>query len=369
MASTMDGTARAESLGIKAVDLFCGAGGFSHGLLTEGIDTVAGYDTDLQCKYPYEYNNLSQFVAGDVTALDPNEVRGWFDGAPFQVLAGCPPCQAFSTYTQARKVPDDSRWRLIDSFVRIVTATRPNVVALENVPSVIRQPRFWELVKMLRDGGYHASASVVQCADYGVPQLRKRLILLASRHGNINLKTPIEFGGARQTVRDAIADLPTLSAGEVDPADPMHSAPKLSPLNLARIRASKPGGTWRDWPESLRLACHVKSKGRSYPSIYGRMSWLEPSPTITTLAYNLGSGRFGHPEQDRAMTLREAALLQTFPHGYKFVPDGQRINVRAVGRMIGNAVPVVLGRAIGRSILDHVAEIVQTEGRETRKSA
>jgi DNA (cytosine-5)-methyltransferase 1 len=128
------------------------------------------------------------------------------------------------------------------------------------------------------------------------------------------------------------------------------------PLNLARIRASKPGGTWKDWPEHLVAKCHTKSTGRTYPGVYGRMAWDEPSQTITTQYFGFGNGRFGHPEQDRGISLREGALLQSFPAGYEFVAHGRPVEISVIGRLIGNAVPVSLGRAIGESLRNHVSE-------------
>jgi DNA (cytosine-5)-methyltransferase 1 len=134
----------------------------------------------------------------------------------------------------------------------------------------------------------------------------------------------------------------------------MHSASSLSPLNLARIRASRPGGTWRDWPTRLLAACHRRKTGATYPSVYGRMEWGRPAPTITTQCFGYGNGRFGHPEQDRAISLREAAMLQTFPADYRFTPEGGAIKFNKMGRLIGNAVPVRLGEVVAKTLVAHV---------------
>jgi DNA (cytosine-5)-methyltransferase 1 len=158
-------------------------------------------------------------------------------------------------------------------------------------------------------------------------------------------------------VRQAISHLAPLAAGESDQFDEMHTACKLSRLNLKRIMASKPGGTWRDWDESLRAGCHRKKTGETYPSVYGRMEWDCPAPTITTQCFGYGNGRFGHPEQNRAITLREAAILQTFPGNYRFLRDGERFTFYNLGRLIGNAVPVRLGEAIAYSIHEHVRQL------------
>ena len=160
------------------------------------------------------------------------------------------------------------------------------------------------------------------------------------------------------TVAQSIGSLPPIEAGAspVD-GDRLHQSCGLSALNLRRIRATPEGGGWQDWPKSLRLACHQRSSGKTYPSVYGRMKWDDLAPTITTQCYGLGNGRFGHPQQDRAISLREAALLQTFPADYQFAPEGAPILFKHIGRHIGNAVPVSLGTAIGLSIIEHVRQI------------
>ena len=201
--------------------------------------------------------------------------------------------------------------------------------------------------------GYRKWWSVIDCAAVGVPQTRKRLVLLASRldGGPLRLLPPAPL---TVTVRQAIEALPAIQAGEVHPADALHSAPSLSELNLLRIRASRPGGTWRDWPAELQAACHRKDTGATYPSVYGRMEWDRPGPTITTQCFGYGNGRFGHPSQDRAISLREAAMLQTFPESYRFLPEGSPIRFNRLGRLIGNAVPVRLGEVIAHSLLAHL---------------
>jgi DNA (cytosine-5)-methyltransferase 1 len=154
----------------------------------------------------------------------------------------------------------------------------------------------------------------------------------------------------------AIGHLPELEAGKVSSVDVLHYSSSLSPLNLRRIRASRPGGTWRDWDRELVAACHRKKKGKTYPSVYGRMAWDSPSPTITTQFFGFGNGRFGHPEQNRAISLREGAVLQTFPCDYQFVEPGGVYRFKTIGRLIGNAVPVRLGEVIGKSIEMHLGK-------------
>ena len=281
------------------------------------------------------------------------ELRKQWDESTYTLLAGCAPCQSFSTYSRkGRQSREDNRWNLAAHFGRLVKESRPDFVTMENVPQLLDHSIFSEFKECL--AGYHVWHDVVECSQYQIPQTRKRLVLLASRLGPIELMAP-PVGVEDVTVRKAIAHLSRLAAGNKDPKDSLHSACRLSDLNLRRIRASSPGGTWRDWDKSLIAKCHQKSSGDTYPSVYGRMKWDAPAPTITTQSFGYGNGRFGHPEQDRAITLREAAILQTFPDTYKFVPKGERVRYSVLGRLIGNAVPVRLGEVVARTFVEHVA--------------
>ena len=224
---------------------------------------------------------------------------------------------------------------------------------MENVPRVTNHEPYLEFVKTLKSLGYHIDANRVRCADYGIPQERRRFVLIASLIGELKFPKP-KF--VTKTVRETIGHLPKLAAGEADPNDPLHKARALSPLNLSRMRASVPGGTWKDWPEALLSPCHIAKSGASFRSVYARMKWDFPSPTITTQSYNFGTGRFGHPEQDRAITMREAAILQSFPQDYKFVKIGEIAHMNSIGRLIGNAVPPELGKIIGESFMAHIKE-------------
>jgi DNA (cytosine-5)-methyltransferase 1 len=345
---------------IGAIDLFCGAGGLTRGLELEGIDVRAGVDVDPSCRYPYEANNWARFVEADVADLSYGTAREIWADAEIRLLAGCAPCQPFSTYTQA-KAPEtdrDGRWRLLQFFGEMVLNLSPELVTIENVPDLRKHQVYCRFVESLGTAGYHLSENVVDCHSYGIPQKRRRLVLLASRLGPIGLVPPEQFGARSRTVRDAIGELPPIRHGERDPSDPLHRASSLSPVNLKRIRASQPGGSWHDWGKSLVAACHAREKGKGYRSVYGRMEWDRPAPTITTQSFGFGSGRFGHPEQDRALSLREAALLQTFPREYAFAPPNAPIAMKTIGRLIGNAVPVRLGRVVGRSMVLHLKSIV-----------
>jgi DNA (cytosine-5)-methyltransferase 1 len=225
---------------------------------------------------------------------------------------------------------------------------------MENVPNLANQRIFKEFVAFLKQKGYFVSYSNVYCPDYGIPQKRRRLVLLASKYGEISLIPKTHSEKNYITLRQAIGHLPPVKAGEICESDPLHRTTKLSDMNLRRIKASKPNGTWLDWNEDLQLVCHKKKTGRTYKAVYGRMTWDEPSSTITTQFYNYGTGRFGHPTQNRALTIREAAILQTFPEDYKFYESEKDIFIKRFGVYIGNAVPVELGVVIGKSILAHL---------------
>ncbi len=337
---------------IKAIDLFCGVGGLTHGLVRGGVNVVAGIDVDGLCRYPYEENNApAVFMERDIKDYPGASISKLLRNARFTLLSGCAPCQPFSTYSRSsRKQKSNLDWELISSFARIIQEVQPHFVTMENVPQVKGHPVFQEFLKALN--GYHVEWSILNCSRIGIPQTRKRLVLLASKLGPEGLSLPTSMESP-PTVHDTISCLPQLEAGNVDESDSLHVACRLSELNLERIRASRPGGTWRDWNPSLRAKCHRKNTGGTFPSVYGRMEWNKPAPTITTQCFGYGNGRFGHPEQDRAITLREAAMLQTFPRGYQFVKKGEQIRISTLGRLIGNAVPVKLGEAIAETFLKH----------------
>lgn len=345
---------------VACIDLFCGAGGLTHGLRLEGIPVVAGIDNDETCRFPFETNNGATFICRDVSKVRPGLLNGLFGTKKIRVLAGCAPCQPFSSYSQRYDTSTSPRWKLLHEFSRLVKDVAPDVITMENVPSLGRHAVFYEFVAQLTKCGYVKPwFDVVDCADHGLPQRRRRLVLLASRHGTIELS--MEPKEERQTVRKAIGNFPPIGAGSSFPGDPLHTASRLSKTNLKRIRASTPGGTWRSWPKRLVAGCHQKESGSTYPGVYGRMTWDDPAPTLTTQFYGFGNGRFGHPEQDRAISLREGAVLQGFPAEYQFVAPGEPVRFKALGRLIGNAVPVDLGRLIGRSILAHISKLVDEE--------
>lgn len=335
---------------IAAIDLFCGVGGLTKGLEKSGIDVKLGVDIDPACEYPYEANNGAAFLLKSVADLDADDLVSNVRGAGYTLLAGCAPCQPFSSYQQ-KLGPSDERWHLLGHFGRLAKELDPDFITMENVPNLARQSVFKKFVAQLEALDFHVTYEVVNCAEFGVPQQRQRLVLLASKLGPIAL---LRTKAKPKTVRQAIGDLPPIDAGEAYDSDPLHQASELSELNMRRIRASVPGGTWRDWKKELVADCHKRETGKTYPSVYGRMKWDEPAPTMTTQYFGFGNGRFGHPEQDRAISLREGAILQSFPKSYKFVRSGEPIYCKTIGRLIGNAVPVKLAEAIGKSIVAHV---------------
>lgn len=343
---------------ICAVDLFCGAGGLTHGLRQAGIDVAAGIDIDPQVEHAFAENNPgARFFCWDVARKSYPSIAKLFGADRVRLLAGCAPCQPFSKLTNGRR--EHRAWDLLDNFSRFVVGILPELVTMENVPELADRGSevFERFLRILIRHEYYVDWKIVRCTDYGVPQARQRLVLLASRLGPIAIpQGRYRYPSRWKTVRQAIGALPPLASGEEDPTDPLHVASQLSQMNLKRIRATRhDGGTQRDWPDDLVLDCHRKESGKSYTSIYARMWWNQPAPTMTTLCTGIGNGRFGHPEQDRAITLREAALFQSFPRAYEFWPRVQKLNRSAVGRMIGNAVPPKLAKALGEALLEHIS--------------
>lgn len=343
----------------EVVDLFCGIGGLSYGLKCKGMKILAGYDVDWTCQYAYETNTGGVFNYRDVKTLKGEEINKLYSkkGNIIRILAGCAPCQPFSSYAFKNKEKDENKYNLLYEFGRLVKEVHPDIVTMENVPAIASfklKSVLADFVQTLREEGYNVKYQVVYCPKYGIPQTRKRLVLLASRLGDIELIPPTHTQDNYVTVRDTIGNLPPIEAGKGSPTDALHRCRSLSPINLKRLEATPYGGSWRDWPEELRLECHKKDTGKSFGSVYGRMVWDEPAPTMTTLCTGIGNGRFGHPEQNRAISAREAALFQTFPTTYRFFPNEQEVSLTKASRYIGNAVPPRLGEVIAESIQSHV---------------
>lgn len=339
----------------EVIDLFCGIGGLSYGLKCQGMKILAGFDLDYTCQYAYETNTGGKFYYRDVKTISGNEINKLYSHKKntIKVLAGCAPCQPFSSYAFKNKNKDKDKYNLLYEFGRLVKEVHPDIVTMENVPAIASfklKSVLADFVEVLQNEGYNVKYKVVYCPDYGIPQTRKRLVLLASRLGNIDLISPTHIKENYVTVKDVIGDLPPLEAGQGCPTDALHRCRALSPLNLQRLKSTPYGGSWKDWPADLMLECHKKESGKSFGSVYGRMVWEEPSPTMTTLCTGIGNGRFGHPVQNRAISAREAALFQTFPITYKFFPNEHEVSLTKASRYIGNAVPPKLGEVIAQSI-------------------
>ena len=334
-----------STLDIRAVDVFCGIGGLTRGLLAAGIEVVAGLDIDPSCRYAYETNNPGVlFLEADICNTSFAEFESYYGKSGVKALVGCAPCQPYSAHTRRANSTDDCA--LVGEFARLIQEGMPELVLMENVPGLAKHDSFEDLIATLDHLGYQFDFEVLNFFNYSVPQRRWRLVLIASLCGPITLPAP---SISTTKVSDFIRELDPISAGETSPNDPAHTTLPLSPTNLARIRQSKPGGTWNDWDEELVNACHTRAH---YPAPYGRMQWNEPAPTITTQFCYYSTGRFGHPTQDRALSVREAALLQTFPEDYRLVDPKSKPPIHKLARHVGNAVPVKIGELIGRSLVD-----------------
>ncbi len=332
-----------------AIDLFSGCGGLTQGLRDAGFTVGAAVEIDALASETYAANHPDvKLFNADIRRISASQIMeacGVVKGA-LDLLAGCPPCQGFSRIRLNNKKErmDDPRNRLIDEVLRLIGELQPKVVMLENVPNLARYTRYLKFKRDLRKLGYDLADKVLDVADFGVPQRRKRLVVLASRLGQISHPDPVE---ERRTVRDAIANLPA----DILKHDSLHN---LSEQRSERVRQliraiPKDGGSRTALSPDLTLKCHEKQNG--FYDVYGRMRWDDVSPTITGGCINPSKGRFLHPTEDRAITLREAALLQSFPPGYVF---SLRRGKYAVAEMIGNALPPAFSRMQAEVIRKHL---------------
>lgn len=343
---------------IFAVDFFCGVGGATKGFQNAGINVVKGIDLDPTCKETYEKNcSPAVFLHADINDLKAKDV---LDGIHLSesdclLFIACAPCQPFSRIASRSRVDAN----LILAFAKIVKKLKPHAIFIENVPGLADASKGQILRKLLRTltlSSYQCEWRRVNAKYYGVPQNRSRFIMLASRFGRVPF--PHETHGKNLapyvTVSDAISEYPSIEAGEAHKDIPNHVAPKLSKLNLERVRNTpRDGGSRKDWPKRLWLECHKKSDGHS--DVYGRMRWKKPAPTLTCKCNSISNGRFGHPEQNRAISLREAAALQSFSDDFLFYGANTRI-----ARHIGNAVPPQIAEIFGRAISDFVSRAPET---------
>lgn len=343
---------------IKVFDFFSGAGGGTKGFQNAGMEVVFATDNDPDAAKTFEANFPNAvFLQKDIAVLSIDELQSLISASPRApiLFSACAPCQPFTKQNTQRKT-DDARKKLLHEFCRFVDAYHPDLIFVENVPGLqklddVNGP-FITLLESLDKAGYHHIHKIVSAKDYGVPQKRRRLILLASLLGPISF--PAKTHGPNtdhleySTVREWIEDLPPIGAGECNFSVPNHRAATLSPLNLRRIKTTPEGGSRRDWPTDLHLYCHTGDY-RGHSDVYGRMSWDKAASGLTTRCISLSNGRFGHPEQDRAISIREAACLQTFPRDFIF-----HGNLNSMARQIGNALPVLLAERFGHHFKDHV---------------
>jgi len=317
-----------------AVDLFCGCGGLTLGLKKAGFRVLGAVDLDPLSLKTYKANHRDVMLwETDIRELEPEELLDSLElkKGDLDLLAGCPPCQGFSTIRTLNGAVrvDDSRNDLLNEFGRFVEALLPRAVMMENVPGLVDDERFTAFCVKMKKLGYLGDHRILNAAEYGVPQRRRRLIYLAG----MSMVIPFAEKNIRQkTVKDAIGGLP--KAGQS--GDPVHDmsenrTPKV--LEIIR-RVPRDGGSRSALPEEFQLECHKRCNG--FKDVYGRMAWDDVAPTITGGCFNPSKGRFLHPEEDRAITMREAALLQGFPLRYKFPSVN---NKSLVALMIGNALP------------------------------
>lgn len=339
-----------------AIDFFCGAGGLTRGLLNADIEVVLGVDADESCRQTYETNNNpARFLNADIRTLTVEQVREFIVGieADELLLTACAPCQPFAQLNKSEDRGDAAT--LLGRLTRFVRGLRPRAVFVENVPGLARvrglstHKRFRS---MLAEMGYGFWEGVLDAKFYGVPQTRRRFMMIAIR-GAVPSPPPATHGPGLlpfETVESAIRGYPPIEAGTTHPTVPNHKAAIVSPINLERLRHTPyDGGDRTAWPEHLWLECH-RNGYRGHTDVYGRMYWQRVSPALTCKCISLSNGRYGHPEQDRAISFREAARLQSFDDNFVFHAQIQR----HLASQIGNAVPVRLAERVG----GHIAELV-----------
>lgn len=318
----------------KAVDLYSGCGGMSEGLRRAGFDVIAAVEIDKHAAKTYRLNHPDTMLfEEDIRSLHTDAIKELLDGEQLHLLAGCPPCQGFSSIRRLnRKQPvEDERNDLISEFLRFVKALKPLAIMMENVPGIVDYHLFKDVIAELKKLGYGPRYKIVDVSDYGVPQRRKRLVLVGSLLGKLDV---LECKMEIVTVGDIIGKLENVRETQ----DPLH---KIFPKHTRRIqdmisRIPKDGGSRSDLAEEEQLECHRK-KNVGFNDVYGRLKWDDVSSTITGGCLNPSKGRFLHPEENRCITAREAALLQSFPRSYKFAVDD--IPRGALASQIGNALP------------------------------
>jgi len=333
---------------LKAIDFFCSGGGMTYGMQLAGINVIAGIDNDVAVRSTYEHNNPdSRFILADIFNLEEKDLREKADIKKDDddlILIGCSPCQYWSII-RTEKTKSEASKNLLKEFHRFVKYYNPGFVVIENVPGLERKAEesgLQDFVDDLKRRGYEISYDVYNLNEYGVPQSRKRFSLIASRV--VKEKIEPDISAYRPTVKDVLGvenGFPRVEAGHRDQTDFQHTVAGLSADNLEALRQTpKNGGNTVKKRKSY--------EGKGFRDSYGRMSWGKPASTITTNFYKISSGRFGHPDEDRAISLREGATLQTFPKDYIF----DATSIAGVAKIIGNAVPPEFARRIGQAIME-----------------
>ena len=342
---------------LQAVDFFCSGGGMSYGMQQAGIEVLAGIDFDITCKETYEANiKGAQFILADVFDLKEQELQKKLKlkkNDDNLLLIGCSPCQFWSIINTSKEKSTKSK-DLLKEFRRFVEYFNPGYVVVENVPGVMRrqvESGLADFIDWLKAHKYIVHADIHEVSNYGVPQHRRRFTLIANRVTSISLN-PEKIESKKLCVRDVIGEsngFSKVSHGHKDRTEFMHTVAGLTDINLKRLSITPHnGGDRMAYVHNSELAppCHY-GKLDSFKDIYGRMYWDRPSPTITTKFFSISNGRFAHPEEDRAISLREGAVLQSFPKEYVF----KTTSIADTARMIGNAVPPIYARAVGKSIM------------------
>lgn len=343
---------------LKAVDFFCSGGGMSYGMQEAGIKILAGIDFDKNCKDTYEANiDGAEFILADVFKLKEEELEnklGLKKADDELVLIGCSPCQFWSTINTDKTKSTQSK-NLLTEFSRFVKYFRPGYVVVENVPGVLKRKEesgLNQFIEWLQNNGYtNPHFKVHNVNDYGVPQSRKRFTLIASRISSNEIK-PLVSDDKKLVVRDVLGihnGFPIIKPGYTDKSEFMHTVPNISDLNKRRLKKVRKNGGNRFGfanDNELQLKCFI-GKDESFKDTFGRLWWDKPAPTITTKFSSISNGRFVHPEEDRALSIREGATLQSFPLTYKF----KGTSIANIARMIGNAVPPKYASALGKAII------------------
>jgi DNA (cytosine-5)-methyltransferase 1 len=339
---------------LRVFDFFSGCGGTSLGFQNFGFEIIGALDVDKDASNTFRLNFPHvHFAEKDIRSIAPRDLSEIINDTTKTgplLFCGCAPCQPFTKQRRSIK-EDDGRKTLLLEFLRFIVFWKPAYIFLENVPGLQKIDKsdgaYSTFTSTLKKLGYKFDASTVSASKLGVPQDRPRFILVgAKKSKNLRPITQIvkRYSAETLSIRDFIYDLPPIRAGETHPEIPNHAAANLSPQNFERIRLTPQGGDRRDWPENLKVGCHENYRGHS--DVYGRMSWDKLASTLTTRCISYSNGRFGHPEQDRAISVREAARLQTFPDSFVFSGT-----LTSCARQVGNAVPPLMAQRMSEAFM------------------